>query len=448
MQFNIYPNRDATIYNVKLNNYIVSSSNSGQSEILELLHLTASLTNKGDSRVLLYFDLTDLSQSINLGLIPSSSVDFRLKMKNAPHADEVPSSYDLVVFPLSRSWDEGRGLSDYDMGLKDRNQFVNWANATSIQSWTVPGGDMITNLSATQHFDFGTEDLEINISNLVYAWLTGGVPNYGMALKYIDTYESGTIDYAFKRFFSRHVKVPERKPYIASRWDRTVQDDRANINFGLSGSLYYYRFLNGTYDNLNPLYCNIVNSSGSIIQTLTASQVNGLNGIHQVSGVFIPFNTGSITCNDIWYNGATQYFTGNISVQYMTGAKNFSFGDITAEISNLKSYYSKGEKVDLRVFIREKDYKPAVLSFAATNPKPFFIKQCFYEISNQKTNEVIIPFSTGTVAFSKLSYDENGNYFEIWTDSLPNDNIYKIRILTQYNNQNYIFDKNWTLKVV
>lgn len=447
MQYNIYPSRDATIYNVTINSQIVSSSNSGQSEILELLHLTKSLTDRGNSRALLYFDLTALSQSIAAGNIPSSSVQFRLNLKNAIHADEVPSSYDLVVYPLSRSWDEGRGLSDYDMGLKDRNQFVNWANSTSTTSWTVPGGDMITSISASQHFDFGTEDLDVDISNIVYAWLTGNVSNNGLMVRYQDAYESGTIDYAFKRFFSRHVKVPERKPVITSRWSKTLQDDRNNLKFNNSGSLFYYRFLNGNYDNLSPLYCNIVNASGSIVQTLTASRPAGTNGIHQISGVYIPYNSGSFVCRDVWFSGTTQYFTGTLSLQYFTGSKDLNFDQTTVDITNIKSFYTAGEKLNLRVFIKEKDYKPAVLSYANLDSSPLYLKNCYYEISNQKTGQVLIPFSTGSLQYSKLSYDEDGNYFEIWIDSLPKDNIYTIKVLAQNNNESYIFDKNWTLNV-
>lgn len=449
---NLYTfSKDATIHNVKLHSTIVSSSNTGKSEILELLHLTKSLSDRGDSRILMYLDLTALSQSISATDIPSSSVQYRLQMKNAPHQDEAPSSYDLVVYPLSRSWDEGRGLSMYDEGLKDRNQYTNWANSTSTQTWSIPGGDTISTISASQHFDDGGEDLDVDISNIVYAWLTGNMTNNGLMVRYTDTYESGTIDYAFKKFFSRHVHVPERRPVVSARWSKIVQDDRANMYFGVSGTLYYYRYLNGNYDNLSPLFCNIINASGAIVQTLTASRPVGTNGIHQISGVFVPYNSGSFACKDMWFsgNGASQvqYFTGALTVNYFTGAKNPKLDEMTIDITNIKPYYDAGERVILRTFVRERDYKPAVLSLSNLDSAPYFIKNCFYELSNKKTGAVIVPFSTGTLEFSKLSYDSEGSYFEVWTDGLAPDSIYKIKILANYNGERFIFDKNWTLNL-
>jgi hypothetical protein len=368
-------------------------------------------------------------------------------MKNAVHAEEVPSSYDLEILPLSRAWDEGRGFSIYDEGLKDINQYSNWRSATSVQSWTTPGGDVVLNPTSSQHFDEGMEDLDIDISNIVYSWLTGGLVNNGILVKFQNQYESGTIDYAFKHFYSRHAKLPERRPKIVGFWKKTIQDDRTNMSFNLSGSLMYYKSFGGVPSTQSPLFVRIENSSGSLLQILTASIIDVAAGVHEASGVFVPYNTGSFICKDVWFSGNVQYFTGTFFVDFASGSSGDLSDSIDVNITNIQSYYNSGEKSILRVFIKDKDYRPAVVSKSTLIPTPNFIKNAYYEIRNSKNDQIMIPFSTGSIQYSKLSYDMNGHYFEFWTDSLPKDNIYKIKIMIDLNGQRIIFDKNWLLNV-
>ena len=132
------PSKDNTITNVVIDGQGArTGSNQGKSEILEVyvLPIASSSATYGISRVLLQFDLTNLSQSIAEGTIPSSSVEYRLRLTDAPHSQTKPTSFDLVFFPLSRSWDEGSGLSMFDEDLKDPG-FSNWNNATSLVSWS------------------------------------------------------------------------------------------------------------------------------------------------------------------------------------------------------------------------------------------------------------------------------------------------------------------------
>lgn len=447
MFYNIYPQKDTTIYNVRFNGTLISSSNAGYSEIIELLHLTTSFGSAGDSRILMYFDLTTLSESIASGLIPSASVEYRLQLKNAVHQDEVPSSFDIKVMPISSSWDEGRGLSNYDDGLKDRSQYATWIKRTSALAWTISGGDTINSFTASQYFDSGFENLDVDISTLVVNWISGTIPNHGLMIRFPDSYESGTVDYAFKKFFARNAKVPERRPCISARWKKVVQDDRANTHFNLSSSLYYYRYIDGDAQNQAQMYVRIQDFSGSLLQTLTASRPQGTNGIYSASNVGIAPTTASAVCKDIWFSGATQYFTGTFNLNYSSGSKSYDYDDLVVEIPNIKSYYIADEKINFKVFIREKDYKPAVLSIANAQPKPVFVKNAYYEIVNEKTNEVFIAFSTGSTKYSQLSYDQNGNYFELWTNSLPSDNIYRIKILINYNDKQLIFDEDWKINI-
>lgn len=446
MYFSIKPNKDTTITNLQIRGRSFSGSNSGQSEILELYALTESRSRVGYSRALIQFDLSELSQSIAEGTIPSSSVQYNLRLKNANHAQTVPYSYDIKVFPLSQSFDEGRGLAMEDEDLKDQG-FANWAQATRTQNWGVPGGSYISepNLTASQHFDFGTEDLNVDISNIVQSWIDGTIENHGLILKYEDSQETGSSDLYVKKFFSRHALAAERPPKIECLWEKVLQDDRSELAYNATGSLFYYRFAGGSPNHISsPIYVDILNSSSVAVQTLTSSVVE--NGVYQISGVFLTPDTETEIYRDVWFTDAEQLFTGTIAPVYATGSQFLEDCPISIGLPDMKSSYSEDERVCINVFAKMKDYRPAIATIANTAPDPLLLKEAFYQIENAENEEVIIPFSTGSVQFSKLSYDANGNYFDLWTKALPKG-LYKIKILANYNNNEIVFDNNWIFKV-
>lgn len=445
MFFSIDSNKDNTITSLSIDGVSKTGSNSGMSEILELYHITSSYSSFGDARIILKFDTTSLSESISAGDIPTSSVQFRLKMKDAAHRQQVPYSYDLEIFPLSRSWDEGRGLSMQDELLKDPG-VSNWVNATSMIPWDTPGGDFILETSASQHFDFGSEDLDVDISNIVYSWLTGGVENNGLLIKFADFYETGSSDYKYKKFFSRHALVPERRPRIDALWENHLQDDRSEFPYDFTGTLAYYRFIGGAPNIISEqIYVDIIDSGSLVVQTLTASTVE--EGIYEISGVFIQPVAGTDIFRDIWFTDNNQLFTGTFHPVYATGSQVLNFDSISVNIPNLKNKYATDEEVIIRVFARKADYKPAVVQRGSLDPDPLLLRQAYFQIENAETGEVVVPFSTGSLKYSKLSYDFEGNYFKMWTRSLTPSNIYKIKILIDYNEKRYIFDKGWKINI-
>lgn len=448
MYNSLFPTKDNTITNAVIDGVAHSSSNSGISEIIELYHLTESLSTYGNSRILMQFDLTNHSQSIVSGDIPTSSVEYRLRFKNSFHHETLPSSFDIFVFPLSRSWDENVGLSMFDEDLKDTGLASNWNNATSLVSWSITGSDFVSssNLTASQHFDHGYEDLNINISNIVYAWLTGSLPNHGLLIKFGDAYETSSIDFYIKKFYSRHAHVPERRPRLEILWPDIKQDDRLNMKYNSTGSLYFYNFKKGKLQNIsNPVFINILNSSSTVVQTITASNVE--TGIYLASGAIVSFTSSTQIFRDIWFSGTNQYFTGTFIPQFDTGSFEYSYAPVDISLPNLKPIYKQDERIFIKVEARKKNYAPAVRITASTDLDAVYLAEAWYSIINYETEEVIINFSTGSNEYSRLSYDKNGNYFNFWASGLVEKSVYKIKILTNYNDQKIVFDKGWIFKI-
>ncbi len=68
-----------------------------------------------------------------------------------------------------------------------------------------------------------------------------------------------------------------------------------------------------------------------------------------------------------------------------------------------------------------------------------------YAVKDLDTNEFVINFDT---TYTKLSSDENGNYFDIYMNGLEPERYYKILVKTTINNSTMVLDDNYYFKVV
>lgn len=169
-----------------------TGSNMGAADVLESFYIygqvstgTASTTNSAEkSRVLVQFDIDKMNQDRTNQLIPASgNVSWFLNLYNAPHSFQTPKDFKMVVKVCSGSWQEGRGL---DMESYQDETYEgtgsNWirkgAPGDGHSTWLNEGGDFAeSSLSPayTASFVDGTEDLSVDISDIVEDWMAGGV---------------------------------------------------------------------------------------------------------------------------------------------------------------------------------------------------------------------------------------------------------------------------------
>ena len=135
-------NADNTITNAYQTNNTTrgTGSNSGQADILEVYSVygrqtstsSAATASQELSRVLINFPITDISSDRTAGKIPASgSVNWFLRMYSAESTKTVPRDFDIVVVPVSGSWDEGLGLDlENYRDLTMDGTGSNWINAT------------------------------------------------------------------------------------------------------------------------------------------------------------------------------------------------------------------------------------------------------------------------------------------------------------------------------
>lgn len=217
----IYPTKDATIYS----HY--PEKNTGVDEILELYKETygsPSLENDDTvfydatyfSRILIQFDLTDISSSIVNGRI-NGNTQFFLTVKTTEVTD-IPVTYTLYAYPVSGSWLNGTGFANSNPQVKNG---VSWRYSDSKLSgtlWatsslgstvtasynTIPhGGTWYTSSISSQSFNFDSPDIRMNVTNIVNQWLSGSIANNGFIIKYSDSVEQDSSVMGNLQFFSR-----------------------------------------------------------------------------------------------------------------------------------------------------------------------------------------------------------------------------------------------------
>ena len=197
---------------IEKNNTIIKDSevNTGRNPIAEIYY--GGFDTRSDfTRHLLYFGVEDLQDRYSKGQLGDlSKVTHTLKLCNSSYFDQNlqaqklldgkqrTSSFDLILFKVNQDWDEGTG---YDYGRQiltvesDNNiTFVqgssNWFYAQTNSEWTFDGVYTGTASSAitiaTQHFDKGNENVEMDITDEVNKLITGGTDNFGGKLLYGD----------------------------------------------------------------------------------------------------------------------------------------------------------------------------------------------------------------------------------------------------------------------
>lgn len=454
MIYRIYPSKDTFISNdYKYPSFSrLTSSNVGASEELCVFKKSGmsggigSISSSSLSRILLQFDLNTF-KSISSSLDSNSSNTFFLKLHHkSTEKSTQPRSFDVLIKPISSSWDEGLG-KDVDLG---DNGFANWEKRTSLLYWSSKGGDFIESLTTSSHFDTGFEDLEVNVTNIVNEWLSGNLQNNGFAIMMTSSIEDDTsyVDYYNKKFYSRQTDSLDKKPFLEVRSKSYYNDDRANFYFSKTGSLYIHNIINGEYSSFdyNQISVDITDSSGSIIKSVPAFQT--ATGIYSAS---FSIATGSYTGSvfyDKWGSGSYSIFTGTFYINNIVPTTAIKQLQLESKIRNLKDYYTQDDFANFEVSFRRKNQNLQVFQTASLNVKKTIVQRCYYAIENDNTNERVVDFDTGPVESTRLSYNENGNSFKFNISNLSPGNVYRIIFLVYENGTRTFIDDGIKVKVV
>lgn len=318
MVYRTYIDKDNTIiYNTLVN--------TGKNPIAELYY-GGKDTQPDFTRHLFYFDVSNLQTKYNNGELGDlSNVTHTLRMTNTSFFDRDleaqrvlenkvrTSSFNLILFRINKFWDEGCGY-DYQQyeGIQpyDNITFVesasNWLYSSGSTQWNEPGvysGSPSAITVTYQHFDEGSENIEMDITDEVNALITGNT-NYGYGIAFEEDVEvMEVVPARYVGFFTRHTQT-YYEPFVESVYDSPIRDDRKNFYRGKINRLYFYTNLGGEPTNLDNKPSVIVkDGNGTIFSSYTSNDV-----IRQTKGVyyielFVPITTSDCTIfTDTWSN--------------------------------------------------------------------------------------------------------------------------------------------------
>ena len=237
------------------------NANMGASDILTTFSIygQASSGSTELERILIKFPINDVIADRASGDIPASgSVNFYLKMTNAPHNQTIPRHMTLDVYAVSRSWQEGIGLDmeEYKDIVYPGNIGATWMSASSTEAWTIMGGDYHTEPTYSAYFDRGYENLKVDVTPLVEEWIAGTKDNYGFGVHltasqegYYAAYdEREAVHFDTEAFLSGGVgAMTAAEPFSIAAWiypESTVTSKYITFwitNSLTSGARYIYR---------------------------------------------------------------------------------------------------------------------------------------------------------------------------------------------------------------
>lgn len=283
---------------ISKSNTIVKDScvNMGLNSVMEL--------NFGSiiSRGMIYFDHTKVKKLLEDKTYPDiSKLHHTLKMTNvaslSPFTIHKPcmekydndfkeraTSFDLIFFLINKEWDCGKGFDfvrDMHRGthIAYSQEGSNWFQYRNYFKWDEEGiytndtlskemdkftsntGNLSKIIIGYRHFDYGNENIELDITDTFNKFLNGELTNYGIGIAFAPSYENVIIRKPqYIGFFTQHTNS-FFEPYVETTYDNVIEDDRANFYLNKDNKLYFYASVGGNYVNLDELPICTINGS-------------------------------------------------------------------------------------------------------------------------------------------------------------------------------------------
>ena len=248
------------------------------------------------SRILFKFDVERLKCLVEDKTYPDiSKLKHRLVMYNCASLDYVgidkpmmrsnyngvkrrASSFDIIFFLIPEEWDGGRGFDyvrDLSLGPKSNALSVygsSWYNAKSHFEWQTGEGIFTSEklskeydkfssqkgnqskiIFARQHFQYGNEQVDLDITEIVNKFITGELPNNGIGMAFTPRLElSDDPVNQYVGFFGKFTNS-FYEPFVETTYTEHISDDRNDFFLDKENKIYFYSNIGGNPTNLDEL---------------------------------------------------------------------------------------------------------------------------------------------------------------------------------------------------
>jgi hypothetical protein len=234
--YKIFAEKDTTLYS----DY--NSLNSGMDPILELSKNASLLyaTQSSADRILIKFSDADINYTLN-NYISNRYFNASLKLYLA-NATGLPTGYTIEAKPIYGPWDMGTGrYADRPITTDGASWVYRGPSSTYFEnisftgSWIVSafpagvtasftsinpgGGNWYTASASTQSFNiYANKDINIDVSNIIYMYVSQSIPNDGILLKTADNLEFNPAYNYTLNYFSRDTNTIYA-PVLEFKWD-------------------------------------------------------------------------------------------------------------------------------------------------------------------------------------------------------------------------------------
>lgn len=477
--------KDTYITNKYIGGKRVVSGNVGIAGTLDLFKLYGiTVVSSGSdripqtelSRALIHFDLNPLRDLVDEGRIDISHASFKcfLSLKDVYGGQPTPNNFTIDVFPLSASFTEGYGKDVAYYSDEDKCNFLSassdvlWgAEGCALACFSTGSGDYITssitiaNTKVSQTFVKGTEDLLVDVTQIVSATIKGNLPDQGFRLSFSSTQENDLKTYFVKRFASRQAYDETKHPKIIVKFDDSIQDDTSNLYLDspTSSNLFLYNYIHGQLSSLlsgattltgqNCLLLELqseVTGVGKYSLYFTGSQHLNNVGIYSAS-VTLPLSnaniktsfdlSGSVIFTPIWtsLDQTVTFITGSSITARSPERTSYRLNPrrYTVNVTGITTDYSEEEEVTMRIYIFD-DNDPIIKAKRLPVELPgVSLRNVHYAIRNVATNEYVVPFDT-LYNSTRASSDSKGMYFNFNTSALTVLNQYAVDIMIVVDN--------------
>lgn len=313
-------------------NTIVSNSkiNTGLNPVSELVYGRDTIV----SRALFYFDHSKVKKLIDDGImIDMGKMNHTLHITNAGSTDftqlhmcETSSindnkkiraaSFDIIFFLIPKPWDRGKGfnyvktyfnagyyspapidpqrlISEEGCNWFQRQNGLKWDEAGIYDNETLSkeydkwaaGEDSI--IIGRQHFDYGNECINLDITDTFNKFLSGELENFGIGMAYSPMLE--VMDSQWENYVGWLTDKTNTffEPFVETRYDDVVSDDRSNFVLNKNNKLYLYCTIGEHLENLdsNPKV-TIRNDEDEVIKDSDGNEILEVEAKKQSKGIY------------------------------------------------------------------------------------------------------------------------------------------------------------------
>ena len=313
-------------------NTIISGSkiNTGLNPIQELVYGRDTIV----SRALIYFDHTKVKKLIDDGImIDKTKMRHTLHITNAGSIDmtqlhhcETSSinenkkiravSFDLIFFLIPKPWDRGKGFNYSKTYLNfgyysptpiDPKRLVsedgcNWFQRQNGLNWDEEGiytNDTLSKeydkwaageesiIIGRQHFDYGNENINFDITDVFNKFLDGELDNYGIGIAFSPLLEASDSEYENYIGLLSDKTNTFFEPFVETRYDDIVSDDRSNFVLNKKNRLYLYCTIGEHLENLDKLpTVTITNSDDEVIKAKDGTLMQDIEATKFAKGIY------------------------------------------------------------------------------------------------------------------------------------------------------------------